>query len=273
MRQDSFNLTIGPLTVTLVSEPRLLSPLYQRYRPFATDVPSQLIIQLSLDSNERTLTPADTSASYCFTTHRFTSAHSTGQIDIAGGQAQLTLFAATAIADIDYALRAVYALLAFEQGCLLFHAAGVVKANRAYLFLGPSGTGKTTAARHSPDTLVLNDDLVLLSPDTDGWLAHATPFTNPSQIGSHGRHSAPIALICRLQPAQTVDLVRQTPATALANILASVILIPAHLEASPRLFQIARSLVQTVPLGRLSLRPDPSFWPVIQTFMQEQETP
>ena len=69
-----------------------------------------------------------------------------------------------AFEEVEYFLRVIYALLVFQAGGLLFHAAGIVRDGQCYLFFGHSGSGKTTVARLSSTDLVLNDDLVVLIP-------------------------------------------------------------------------------------------------------------
>lgn len=64
---------------------------------------------------------------------------------------------------------------------VLIHASGVLHEGQAYLFSGPSGAGKTTAAWHSPEQTLLNDELVILSyhsdaPYAEQFFAHGTPF-------------------------------------------------------------------------------------------------
>lgn len=63
---------------------------------------------------------------------------------------------------IDNALMVLFALSTANLGTTLFHAAVVTRQDRAYLFLGKSGTGKSTHARlwlrYIAGTELLNDD-------------------------------------------------------------------------------------------------------------------
>ena len=63
---------------------------------------------------------------------------------------------------IDNALMVLYALATADQGTVLFHAAVVSKEGKGYMFLGPSGTGKSTHAslwqRYIARTALVNDD-------------------------------------------------------------------------------------------------------------------
>ncbi|MGV8038666.1 MAG: hypothetical protein AB2L07_00795 [Thermoanaerobaculaceae bacterium] len=66
------------------------------------------------------------------------------------------------------------ALLVRRRG-LLLHAAGVVLGDRAFLFVGPCGAGKSTAARLAGGRL-LSDDLVTVTEVMDRPIAHSTTF-------------------------------------------------------------------------------------------------
>jgi hypothetical protein len=75
-------------------------------------------------------------------------------------------------------LRLVYFFDFLELGGLLLHASSLVHKQRAYVFPGPSGAGKTTIVEHSTGKAVLNDELSLLiwSDEGAGVVAYGTPF-------------------------------------------------------------------------------------------------
>ena len=125
------------------------------------------------------------------------------------------------------------------------------------------GAGKTTVARHSPDDLVLNDDLVLLMPRDNRWFAYATPFTNPTQIAPRGPFCAPLALVCRLIQARQVSLVHMSPGAAMAEVLASVPLLATEPLYATQLLERIEALITAVPIYWLHFLPDSSFWDVV----------
>ena len=162
---------------------------------------------------------------------------------------------------VEYFLRVVYALLCFEQGGLMLHAAGVVRNERAFLFFGRSGAGKTTAARNALDGIVLNDDLIALLPEDHGWRAYGTPFTNPTQTRPSSA-SAPVAGLFRLVQSPTLAIEPLLGARALAELLTSIPVLNG--SPSPPISR-CRQLLDTIPAYKLFLRPDPSFWPLIES--------
>ena len=81
---------------------------------------------------------------------------------------------------IDNALMIMYALATADRGTALFHAAVVSHEGRGYMFLGPSGTGKSTHARlwlqHVEGAQLVNDDNPVVRIGEDGA---ATVYGSP----------------------------------------------------------------------------------------------
>jgi hypothetical protein len=192
----------------------------------------------------------------------------TGSIDVGSNQAQLTLASLQPLGDIDYFLRLVYALLIFREGGLLMHSAGIVRDDQAYLFFGHSGSGKTTVARLSTDALILNDDLLMLKPNHNRWQAHSTPFWNPTQVHSGGRHAAPIASMFRLIQDREVFVEAMSPAQATAELVSAIPIIPMDPASDAVLLDRLQQLLQAAPAYRLHFLPDASFWPVVTRVRQ-----
>ncbi len=171
-------------------------------------------------------------------------------------------------AEVDYALRVAAALLAFEAGGLLFHGAGVLthpsgsqKGPTVQLFFGPSGSGKTTTAGFAPPGQVLNDDLVVLLPDSR---VYATPFTNPSQVRPNPLCGV-LGGLYRLVKDDVVFAQPLRPALALAVLLGCVPVISADPQRAAALVGRVETLLQSVPVYDLHFRRDPSFWAALRT--------
>ena len=66
---------------------------------------------------------------------------------------------------LDGVLRILHSLLLAREGGFLVHAAGAVRHDRAYLFAGVSGAGKTTISRLAPpDVKLLTDEISYVRP-------------------------------------------------------------------------------------------------------------
>jgi hypothetical protein len=177
--------------------------------------------------------------------------------------------------DIDRFLRITYALLMFRQGGIVFHSAAMVRDGQAYLFYGPSGTGKTTASRCSretPGVQVLNDDLVVLLHEQSRWMVYATPFSNPSQVPPSGPCAAPLAAAFRLVQAPRVWLDTQPGrAQTLAEVLAGTLIVPGFVDTLPRLVAWWLRVLEAIPFYRLHFLPDASFWSVVSATKKEPQ--
>ena len=83
---------------------------------------------------------------------------------------------------VENAMRFVAARLSVEDGGLAMHGAGVLLDGRAYLFVGPSRAGKSTAVRLCAPATPIGDDFSLVLPDGEGWVAPALPFDNSERV-------------------------------------------------------------------------------------------
>lgn len=261
------NLSIAGIVVALhCASPALAASLRQRYAAFAAhsaedDVALRIALGPLAPAHEP-LPPTD-EAILRGPSAQLAGPGYRGWVDLDQRLARFELVPVAAAAAIEYLLRVAYALLGFTAGGLLLHAAGVARHGRAYLFLGPSGTGKTTVARNSPGALVLNDDLVLAMPSAEGWAIHATPFSNPSQVPPAGPLAAPLAAIFRLVQSQHVFLEPLSQARGLAELLAQVPLLTLNPASGPQLLGRARAILAAAPMQRLHFLPDASLWDTI----------
>ncbi len=164
---------------------------------------------------------------------------------------------------VDYYLRAVFALLAFEAGGFMLHAAGVINDERVLCFFGHSGSGKTTVSRYSPPGSILNDDLLVLLPTGEDWIVHATPFTNPTQVQPANR-SAPLKGLYRLVQDRLVYVDPLEAGQALAELYSCLPVIPADPERSQRLISRLQKLLAKFPVYSLHFRQDSSFWSILK---------
>lgn len=103
----------------------------------------------------------------------------------------------------DTELRAYHYLAShylLAHGVLLVHGSAVVTGGKAYLFIAPSGTGKSTHTRLWCETLgknafIINDDKQLLRPTPNGVITYASPW---GIVGKPEADRAPLAAIVSL---------------------------------------------------------------------------
>ena len=82
---------------------------------------------------------------------------------------------------IDNALMVLYALSTAAQATVLFHAAIVSYQDKGYMFLGKSGTGKSTHARlwlkHIEGTALVNDDNPVVRIEGEQTIVYGSPWS------------------------------------------------------------------------------------------------
>ncbi|RMF44415.1 MAG: hypothetical protein D6755_09200 [Anaerolineae bacterium] len=264
----AFVLDIAGIRVALSSsQPLFMQALMQRYADFHSAFPAQY--HLHIDATwppAHSHPPGEIGLRWESRGCRFDAPGVQGRIDLDAEHASLRLTSPTPLEDAEYFLRVVYALLAFRAGGVLFHAAGIVRHESACLFFGPSGSGKTTVSALSPNAHILNDDLVLLLPHGDAWIAHATPFWNPTQVQPRPG-KAQVRLLLRLVQSPDVRLEPLYGATGVAELMACLPVLPTNPAYVVTLFERARTLLESVPAYRLYFRKDATFWRVVEPLL------
>jgi hypothetical protein len=147
--------------------------------------------------------------------------------------------------------------LAARNG-MAVHAAGVVVDGRAVLFIGKSGSGKTTMAglwSRQPDVTVLADDLVVVRQHGDQFVAYGTPWHGTRGLCSPT--SAPLERIYFVRHARLNQQVRLSADALLAARLYSGTFLPAwSREGLARHVEMVAHLAGHVPCYDLGFVPD-----------------
>jgi hypothetical protein len=257
------SLSVAGMRISLeLDAPELVDGLNQRYGDFyGRDVP-QMTAHICWQDSSGCESNAFPTVHFSDTGWEFEAPFYKGKIDLQRKEASLEFVSTQPFEGIDYFLRLIVAMLAYEHKGFLFHAAGVVRLSRAYIFLGHSGAGKTTVSRHSGEQNVLNDDLIVLFPRGDGWWVYATPFWNPSQVRPKPS-SAPLYAMYHLVQDRSVFLEDISPSLGLAEFLACVPIISMDPYRNQVLMRRVLGLLETYPVRNLHFLPDDSFWNAI----------
>lgn len=259
-------LAIADSAISLTCEPVGLGrAVAERYRAFLTDRPTALHLRVDYAGQDRAYAMLDQGMAFVDGLLRFDAPGYVGAIDEQAGVGHLSLSSRQPVEEVDYFLRVAAALLLHRLGGLMFHAAGILREGRAYLFFGYSGSGKTTVSRLSQalGDRVLNDDLLFLLPAPTGWTVHSTPFWNPTQVQPDGLDSAPLAGLFRLVQAKQVFTAAMQPGQAVAELVASVPVLGLDPGRTLSVLARCRRLSRDVLVHHLHFLPDASFWPVV----------
>ena len=118
----------------------------------------------------------------------------------------------------------LYAFSSACKGVLEMHSSVVVNGGRGYLFLGKSGTGKSTHSslwlKHIPGTMLLNDDNPILRLMPDG---SARVFGSPwsGKTPCYKNLDFPAGAVVRIRQAPFNKIEKLPPVQAYASLMAS----------------------------------------------------
>lgn len=160
---------------------------------------------------------------------------------------------------IDNALMIMYALATAADSTLLFHAAVVSHEGRGYMFLGPSGTGKSTHARlwlrHIPGTTLVNDDNPVVRYDDDGVVrVYGSPWSGKTPCYRNERYPLGAIVLLSQAPRNQIRPLKGIP--AYAAIMASISGTRWDRRIADGLHSTETRLVASVPVWHLDCLPD-----------------
>jgi len=155
----------------------------------------------------------------------------TGVISLKEGRAEVTL-PPDPIA-FDGLLRLILGALLLRKGGMLLHASGIVRKGYAWVFFGPSESGKTTITKLCPSDPILSDEIVAIRKNAKGqYLAYSTPFSGKWKSG---KHLPPALLAALFSPVKStyLSLEKIAPSDVVKLILPQVIL-PSEIQDLPQ---------------------------------------
>lgn len=160
---------------------------------------------------------------------------------------------------IDNAAMLVYAFATNPLKTLLFHASVIRRKNKAFLFLGRSGTGKSTHSEQwlkaFPDAELLNDDnpIVRLYPD-GSVIAYGSPWSGKTPC--YKAIEAPIAALVQLAQAPENKMNRLKMTQAYPYLLASVSGLKLVPQMMDNLYESIAEVLERIPVYKLECLPN-----------------
>ena len=160
---------------------------------------------------------------------------------------------------VDNALMVLYALATAASGTVLFHAAVVSREGKGYMFLGPSGTGKSTHARlwlkYIDGTALVNDDNPVVRLAADGLpVVYGSPWSGKTPC--YRNVSYPLGGIVLLSQAPYNNIHRLGGIHAYASLVASISGKRWDSRVADGLHATENALASTVPVWHLECLPD-----------------
>lgn len=153
----------------------------------------------------------------------------------------------------------LYAMRSAAGDTLLFHSSTIVKDGRAYLFLGKSGTGKSTHSelwlKHIDGTRLLNDDNPVVYISHEGTpMVSGSPWSGKTPCYKNEEY--PIGAIVQLRQAPENKIRKQTVIESYVSIKTSVSGKAWEKEIADGQHQTIEKLIGATRLYQLDCLPD-----------------
>jgi hypothetical protein len=145
----------------------------------------------------------------------------------------------------DRFLRVFVSLIALSENGFLIHGAGIASPGRAYLFAGPSSSGKTTVVRMAKGFHILNDELTLVRKIGREICLFATPFVGEF-AGPVKDFTAPLKNVFFLQKNLSTPYRKQDTMGVILNLLTSVFCFVRDQESSQQILGLCHQLSHQV---------------------------
>ena len=161
---------------------------------------------------------------------------------------------------IDNAAMLVYAFATVGHKTLLFHSSVAVREGLAYMFLGHSGTGKSTHSQQwkaaFPEVELLNDDNPAVRIMDDRTVrVYGTPWSGKTPC--YKASSAPVAALVQLAQAPQNSITRLRMSQAYPFILASVSGLKVLPKMMDQIYESIALLLELCPVYKLECLPNP----------------
>lgn len=159
---------------------------------------------------------------------------------------------------VNNALMLLYAFAAADKDTLLVHASVIKNADKGYLFLGQSGTGKSTHSglwlKHIAGSELLNDDNPVLRVEEKGARVYGSPWSGKTPC--YKNDSAQIGAFVQIRQKPENRISREMPLQAFAILLPSMSTMKWDKHIYGSICDSVGRLIERVPLYTLGCRPD-----------------
>ena len=261
-----------------MSAQQLLKP----YEPFIVDEAPQSLFDLRLElvDSLRSVVPSkvvrclndeppyfwifeeeDGSYSFGFS---YTKAHPDCLVKVSSAFKESVVYVSSAAADrlaefaISNAVMLLYAFFSAPYDTMMVHASVIAHGGQGYMFLGKSGTGKSTHSRlwlnHIEDTELLNDDNPVVRVHGDEVIVDVTPWSGKTPCSTNSQ--VPVKAVVRLSQAPYNKIARLSPLNSFASLMPSCSCKRWDSEAMVMLHKAVEKTISLVPCYHLECLPD-----------------
>lgn len=170
--------------------------------------------------------------------------------------------------DIFHALRLTYLYLAQKKGMVALHSASLLYKNKAWLFSGHSGMGKSTHTnlwKELYEISLLNGDLNLLAIENGQPMVHGIPWCGTSEICT--TETVPLGGIILLNQAP-VDRIEELTEDKKQLLVSQRLISPAWtVDLFERNMEIVENIVSKIMVCKLHCTKEPSAAEVMKEYI------
>ncbi|MEW6202439.1 MAG: hypothetical protein AB1546_10710 [bacterium] len=226
----NFTLSIADITINIQCPGlKFFRKIYKHYSHFLSSEKPEFEFLVFPEPNMKGITTPLTLKKHSENSYRLEGAM-TGIISLKKCTAEIHLPADAVV--FDGLLRMILGALILEKGGLLLHASGVIRRNLAWVFFGPSESGKTTITKLCLSDPVLSDEIVAIRKDSaERYIAYATPFHGKWKSGTN---IPPAHLAALFYPVKSSILsVHKIPAPDAVKLILPQVIMHPKIEKSP----------------------------------------
>jgi serine kinase of HPr protein (carbohydrate metabolism regulator) len=205
----------------------------------------------------------DEDGSYSFG-FSYTKSHPDCVLKVASSFGESVVYVAKGPADrlaefaISNAVMLLYTFFTAPYDTMMVHASVIAHGGQGYMFLGKSGTGKSTHSRlwlnHIDDTELLNDDNPVLRIVDGKVRVYGTPWSGKTPC--YKNLEMPLGGIVRLSQAPYNKIQRLMPLMAYTALMPSCSCMRWEPQATEALHKAVEKVIMNVPCWHLECLPD-----------------
>ena len=173
------------------------------------------------------------------------------------------IFSSRPLQTLGTILRNIYTWNLLNKDGIVLHASGLIRGESAYVFAGPSESGKSTITKVSSHLAVINDDIVFLRGGKEGFLIYTTPPWNCGIKTLNTNTSFPLKALFILKKDKKDFLKKIERCEAFSQIITYPNL-PFEMIPWGKLLTQTQKLIEKTPTYELHFLPQVSFWQCIK---------
>ncbi len=269
MRRYRLKIADHPVELRLPTD-GLSAEVEARYGGFMTDEDPRTVIEITFPDSLRDVVDAGPASAVCAGAEiRYWRNDLRAEVE--PDFSRVVVAMRETVYALDAALRIFYSVLLIRSGGLLLHAASVGIDGQAFVFAGPTESGKSEVSRMGMGNH-LTDELTPIRASGGGFVAYGSPFWGLFEKGGLNV-GLPIGAVLCLVRGPRSEAVPLSPAHATRHLARCVLNFSREPRVADTVFSTLSRLVRSVPHARLESPPDERLWDEVRRFVAHRSAP